>query len=62
MKHSQEKIISALNVIKDVCKEQERCQNCPFGTEAIQCKIKFSSDPRDWDIAEPIINWRAFNG
>ena len=60
MKHTKEEIINALKVIKDECREQYGCNNCPFGNDAARCKVKGTS-PIDWNIAElpPPQTWRA---
>lgn len=42
-------IINALNTIKEVCEENERCEQCPFG-DSRGCHIE-NSDPCDWKIA-----------
>lgn len=39
MKHTKETIIEALNVIKDVCQENDHCEDCPFLTEFGNCSF-----------------------
>lgn len=43
MKHSQEKIIEALTVIKETCKENKDCNTCPFSNRG-KCLISSVAD------------------
>ena len=59
----KEKILSALQTIKDVCTEQvegvDICNNCPLGDGGGGCKIS-DEIPKHWRIG-PTEVWRAFN-
>lgn len=58
MKYSQEKIIEALTIIKETCKENKDCSTCPF-SERRNCLI--SSDrnsPEEWILNEDK-SWKA---
>lgn len=58
----KEKILEALQTIKDVCTEQaegvDLCNRCPFGDGDGLCKI-LDEIPKDWRIG-PTEVWRAF--
>lgn len=58
MKHTKEKIINALKVIKEECLGTG-CEDCPFGSNAGDCRLRARS-PERWEIAdEPPETWRA---
>lgn len=63
MKHTQEEILKALNVIKETCEYTDDkgiidCTKCPFGDSDGHCVI-IQQIPNSWNIkeGEP---WRAF--
>ena len=63
MKYSQEEILKALKVIRDVCEEQRgKCSYCPFGNDRGWCIIS-ESDPDSLKFneinEEPEKVWRA---
>lgn len=37
----------ALLVIKEICKSNETCKNCPMN---IMCANELSKDPKHWDV------------
>ena len=59
MKHTQEEIINALQVIKDECVGKP-CIYCPFsGNDSEWCNI--SEDlPKNWEIKPIESVWKAF--
>lgn len=65
MKYTEEEILNALKVIKEVCAEFENCPNCPFYkfTESLSwtadCVIR-NKMPRRWELNTSKPAWRAF--
>ena len=61
MKHTQNEILNALNVIKDTCRESKDCENCPFRKKENEkiCNIT-SSVPVHWKTKKVDETWRAF--
>lgn len=62
MKHTQEEIINALNVIKDTCSNVSNIQDCwlcPLSDRDGHCIITEQS-PQAWDIVREEEVWRAF--
>ena len=61
MKYPQEEIIHALEVIKETCREHEKCADCPFYNKSIlpSCEIQYDN-PEDWQINKDQDVWRAF--
>ena len=60
MRYSENEIIKALTIIKNICEDYAGCTGCPFETPIGDCQINVDS-PEDWNI----INsdnavWRAF--
>ena len=49
-----EEIIKAVEIIKEICMENQHCGDCPYGTDVNGCNIT-SDDrtPEDWEITEP---------
>lgn len=63
MKRSNNEIIMALNVIKDVCNEYAGdCRMCPLGgIDGTYCKvISDDSRPSCWKIKSDYETWKAF--
>lgn len=59
MENDQEKIIEALNLIKEIC-VHHNCENCPFGTDKSSCVIQEYS-PDSWPVVHKASTiWRAF--
>ena len=61
MKHTQEEIVNALQVIKDTCKERYEgnpCGNCPLSKNG-DCVLQ-NQPPEDWKIKPSAPIWRAF--
>jgi hypothetical protein len=59
MKHTQEEILKALQIIKDECNGS--CKGCPFHDNLDECRI-VETRPKFWDIKErPETSWKAFN-
>ena len=57
MKHSQEEILKALHVIKEVCDDFFGCVGCPFERNE-ECLI--TDGPPDWLINdEPPAMWKG---
>lgn len=54
----KEKIIEAVKIIKEICAETERCEECPFHGEGYECGTQ-DSPPKDWMI-EPVQLLRVF--
>lgn len=59
MNHTREKILEALNVIKDTCKDACNCETCPLRSENNDCYIG-DKTPFDWNIMVTDDLWRAF--
>lgn len=57
MKHSQEKIIEALKVIRDTCEEHDDCCECPF-SDGGDCLICSEESPDEWHLNE-LKSWKA---
>lgn len=49
MTHTRGEIIKSLEVIKDVCNDHFRCEECPFYDPKEFCLIKHSA-PIHWQI------------
>lgn len=62
MKHTQEEILNALQVIKDTCAEvgehKDGCYSCPFYVNR-ECIIA-NTEPEDWELNSKVPIWRAF--
>ena len=62
MKHTQEEILNALQVIKDTCNElgtkKEGCYNCPLYLNA-ECVLSCRC-PTEWELNTGGPVWRAF--
>lgn len=62
MKHSQEEIINALQVIQDTCKEQQEldpCEHCPLSNKNGNCVLQ-NLFPEEWNIKPTLSIWKAF--
>lgn len=65
--YSQEEILKALETIKKVCEEQEKCATCPlrvidhdcYGDYG--CALYRNGTPTEWKIKTREESWRAFN-
>ena len=58
MKYSQEEIVNALALIKDICEEHD-CLECPFGTNDSTCLLH-DNCPENWCLNAPRqTTWRA---
>lgn len=54
-----ENLLKALQLIKETCTEQERCQKCPLSSDD-ECLITQRSSS-DWDVQDkPIIKLLLF--
>lgn len=61
MKHTKEEIITALQIIKDTCRDETiDCDNCPFGNDGNLCRINHDGIPANWKINKEDNVWRAF--
>lgn len=60
MKHTQEEIINALQIIQDICIEMSPrpCENCPLAKNG-ECVLQECS-PDEWKIKPTLSIWRAF--
>ncbi len=58
---TREDILGALDFLKDVCRNNPDCKECPLGSDDGSCRIEFR--PADWDVkASPDYEvWRAFD-
>ena len=61
MKYSKTEIAKALNVIKDICDEED-CSRCPFGRGNGGCNLATGFSPCAWKVVEVEKEevWRAF--
>lgn len=53
-------ILTALKIIKTVCEDNPRCENCPLGDNMSNCKVTEVA-PRDLKIGESDRVWRALS-
>lgn len=61
MKHSQEEILNALQVIKDTCEEMPAsypCEHCPLSRNG-DCILQEQA-PEKWKIKSSHSVWKAF--
>ena len=61
MKHSQEEILNALQVIKDTCEEMpefDPCEHCPLSKNG-NCILQ-EREPSIWAINPRTSVWKAF--
>lgn len=58
----REKILNALAFLKEICRENLACSECPLGRDDGDCMIA-EVEPYNWDIkTSPDCDvWRAFN-
>lgn len=54
MEIDYKKLIEALELIQEICKQCRHCCNCPMGSIKGGCVIS-EEDPSDWNISKPII-------
>lgn len=54
----KDKILNALNLLKEVCNRESHCEDCIFGTDSGDCKIQ-NQPPCGYDIADCTEKWRA---
>jgi hypothetical protein len=64
--YTKQEIVNALNIIKNICKHNQECEECPFYAKVPDwdedsCLIEHGA-PAYWDIVEPEQEptWRAF--
>lgn len=63
---SREEILKALQTIKSVCEQHEKCDTCPLQIadqdyyDNYGCAMQRNENPSDWKIKEPETVWRAF--
>lgn len=59
-KERKQKILDALELIKNICVENPNCEKCPLGTCYSNCNI-LRVRPQDWNLSVlPEETWRAF--
>ena len=61
MKHTQDEIIHALQVIQDTCMEMQGshpCERCPLGING-KCVVQDAA-PEQWKIKTTAPEWKAF--
>ena len=58
MKHTQEEILKALQVLKDVCKESNNCKECPLGDHNNECCFE-NGNPAEIELNYNTQVWRA---
>ena len=61
MKHTQEEVINALQVIQDTCQEMHEfypCQHCPLSKNGT-CVLQ-QQTPEEWKINPKPPVWKAF--
>lgn len=58
----RKKILNTLAFLKEICKENLACSECPLGTDSGECMIGLV-EPYNWDvkISPDYDVWRAFN-
>jgi hypothetical protein len=57
---TNEEIIQALEVLKDVCNESDCCPECPLRADSNECYLE-SHVPYKWPIKDHEEPWRAFD-
>ena len=59
MKYTQEEILYALRMLKEICEEHKSCSKCPFGTADSMCLIT-EYTPTSYILNEEGVRvWRA---
>lgn len=62
MKYTQDEILKALNIIKEICSNADDCTKCPFrekqNTDLCYITAKI---PINWEIRSLENKWRAFD-
>jgi hypothetical protein len=61
MKYTNDEIVKAVTIIKEVCKEVEECGTCPYGDCMGECQILHNDVPLTWKVKETNEVWRAFD-
>ena len=56
---SREKILEALETIKEVCEEANSCSNCPLRDWNFECML-ITQQPYTWKLVSDTTPWRAF--
>ena len=62
MNYTHEEIISALTVIRAICKEHDECEECPFYNNDYPntlCHFR-NHTPAKWEFVPEDPVWRAF--
>lgn len=57
--YTNDEIINALTVIRNICKETENCFGCPFYDEGHDNCVIQNKNPVDWLFADEYNVWRA---
>ena len=63
---NKEEILKALETIKNVCRQSNDCENCPFRVVnddcygGYVCGINSECNPAEWKIKPREESWRAF--
>lgn len=55
----RQKILDALELIRNICKDCEDCENCPFCCDDY-CIFVEGNAPEDWKLNSKNDIWRAF--
>lgn len=63
---SKEEILQALQTIKSVCEQHEKCETCPLQVvdqdyyDSYGCAMQRNVNPSEWNIKKSETVWRAF--
>lgn len=56
----REKLLDALQVIKETCEKNGACHGCPLGNVLEQCMVADDDvKPMEWKLNRPTGEWRA---
>lgn len=59
-KYTHEEILAALVLIKEVCRKQQTCKNCPICDRFGTCHLDDEISPCNWELNLPDTVWCAF--
>ena len=60
-KPSNEEVLQALIILRNLCQSYSSCENCPCYNKYGNCQIR-DENPECYSLNEPEENWYAFRG